>query len=284
MTNEKPMKKVIIVDDDLYFLQHVKELLNDEGCNAITANTLSEAKMLIANHSDVDVIVLDVMMPPDGESDLETQMGYRSGLVLARWVRHNYPNITIIGISGAKSLDAVEWFTQHGMPFFEKGSSEFITELVKILLKEDRLKHVKTFIVHGHDETTKYDLKNYLQNTLKLPEPIILHEEPSLGRTIIEKFEDVTRQVDLVFVLLTPDDYVRDSSASNDAKRRARQNVIFELGYFYGKLQRKRGRVLLLHKGPLELPSDISGISYIDISNGINSAGELIRKELSFIL
>ena len=61
-------------------------------------------------------------------------------------------------------------------------------------------------------------------------------------------------------------------------KRRARQNVIFEMGYFLAMLGRKSGRIFLLHQGALELPSDLSGVIYIDITNGIESAGELIRK------
>lgn len=275
--------KVIIVDDDLYFLQSTKERLTDAGFEAITANTLSAAKKQLNNHSDAAAIVVDIMMPPDNESDLETQMGYKSGLLLARWVTEHYPNIAIVGLSGVKSLDVAGWFEEHNIPFFEKGSGEFIDGLNKILFKEDRLQHVKAFIIHGHDEAAKYDLKNYLQNTLKLPEPLVLHEQASLGRTIIEKFEDVAQQVNLVFVLLTPDDSAQQAGTSNEAKRRARQNVIFEMGYFFGKLQRKKGRILLLYKGPLELPSDISGVIYVDISNGIEAAGEYIRKELAFI-
>lgn len=68
--------------------------------------------------------------------------------------------------------------------------------------------------------------------------------------------------------------------SSNEEKRRSRQNVVFELGYFLGKFQRKRGRVILLYTGPLELPSDLSGIVYVDIGSGIESAGETIRREL----
>ena len=52
------------------------------------------------------------------------------------------------------------------------------------------------------------------------------------------------------------------------------------MGFFLGKLERKSGRVLLLHKGKLEIPSDISGVTYIDITNGVEAAGEGIRKEL----
>lgn len=280
----KDKKKVIIVDDDLYFLQSTKERLIDDGFDAITASTMSEAKRVVTENQDADAIVLDIMMPSDGESDLETQMGYKSGLVIARWVRHHYPKIIVVGISGVRSLDTMEWFEQHKIPFFEKGSGEIIEGLNRILSKEDRIKDIRTFIVHGHDDAAKYELKNYLQNTLRLPEPIILHEQPSLGRTVIEKFEDIAHQVNLVFVLLTPDDFINSPPSSNELKRRARQNVVFEMGYFFGMLQRRRGKVLLLYKGSLELPSDISGIIYVDISNGIEAAGETIRKELSVLM
>ena len=138
--------------------------------------------------------------------------------------------------------------------------------------------------MHGHDETEKLALKNYLQNTLRLSEPIILHEQPNLGRTIIEKLEDYASDVDLVFVLLTPDDKISNLTETNDAKRRARQNVIFELGLFLGLFGRLSGRVFLLHKGPLDLPSDLSGIVYIDILNGVQSAGEVIRKEIENVI
>jgi len=136
------------------------------------------------------------------------------------------------------------------------------------------------FIVHGHNDTVKLELKNYLQNTLGLPEPIILHEQPGLGRTLISKFEDYALSSNLAFVLLTPDDKAAGHDDNDAEKRRARQNVILELGFFLGILGRESGRVLLLHSGPLELPSDLSGVVYIDISNGIESASEEIRREL----
>ena len=142
----------------------------------------------------------------------------------------------------------------------------------------------RIFIVHGLNDAAKYELKNYVQNTLQLGEPVILHEQPSMGRTIIEKFEEHAKDVDVVFVLLTPDDKLCSPSDTAIVKQRARQNVIFELGYFYGKLQRGSGRVLLLYQGDLDLPSDISGIVYIDISNSVEAAGERIRRELAIWL
>jgi predicted nucleotide-binding protein len=53
------------------------------------------------------------------------------------------------------------------------------------------------------------------------------------------------------------------------------------MGYFLGTLGRRSGRIILLYRGPIDLPSDISGVIFIDISGGIEAAGESIRKEVA---
>ena len=96
----------------------------------------------------------------------------------------------------------------------------------------------------------------------------------------MEKFEKYAQDADIIFVLATPDDSggLISSAKSN---LRPRPNVVFEYGYFLGLLRRHSGRVFLLKKGEIELPSDISGIVYFDISNGIEAAGETLRTELN---
>ncbi len=112
----------------------------------------------------------------------------------------------------------------------------------------------KIFIVHGHDEEAKYSLARFLE---KLGiEVIILHEQPNGGRTIIEKFEDYS-DVSYAVVLLTPND-LGGGKNDLDFLPRARQNVIFELGFFIGALGRER--VCALHKGEVEIPSIFRGI------------------------
>ena len=93
---------------------------------------------------------------------------------------------------------------------------------------------------------------------------MVLHEQPNEGRTIIEKFEDFTH-VGFAVVLLTPDDTGRLQDDVGDFKPRARQNVIFEFGYFIGKLG--RGRVCALVKGDVERPSDYDGVLYIPLDD-----------------
>ncbi|RYZ77689.1 MAG: DNA-binding protein [Proteobacteria bacterium] len=116
------------------------------------------------------------------------------------------------------------------------------------------------FVVHGHDRAALAEVAQ-LVRLLGL-NPIVLHEKPNEGKTIIEKFE-AHSNVDFAVVLLTPDDEGRSRSESG-MHLRARQNVIMELGYFMGKLG--RSRVCALYK-EVELPSDISGVVYIGLDN-----------------
>ncbi len=121
----------------------------------------------------------------------------------------------------------------------------------------------EVFVVHGHDEAALQAVARFLER-LELP-AIVLREQPDQGRTIIEKFEDCAGRVGFAVVLLTPDDIVGTSSAP---AARSRQNVIFELGYFAGKLG--RGRTCLLRRGDVEIPSDLYGVIYteLDLAEG----------------
>lgn len=285
-------KTVLIVDDDTFFHASLLGSLYTEGALVINAQTLADGQTKLREAEKVDLVILDIRLPlGDQPEDFETEIsrntakgGFESGLVLAQWIKRNYPEVPVIGCSVHDPSDEVaQWFVRNGAGYLQKSISSSISMLdfVRAILTGDRPRPaLKSFIVHGSDEQTKLALKNYLQNVLNLPEPIILHEQASQGRAIIEKFEEIARNVDVAFVLLTPDDHVYDPHASSSITRRARQNVIFELGYFLASLQRKRGKVLLLYKGELELPSDIAGLVYIDISAGIESAGEKIRREL----
>ncbi len=118
----------------------------------------------------------------------------------------------------------------------------------------------EVFIVHGHDEAALNALARFIEQIgLKA---IVLKERPDQGRTIVEKFEESATTVGFAVILLTPDDVGASVSADRSASR-ARQNVIFELGYFAGKLG--RSRVCLLRKGNIEFPSDLAGIIYTEM-------------------
>lgn len=139
----------------------------------------------------------------------------------------------------------------------------------------------KVFVVHGHDEVAKTNLEVFLrENGL---EPIVLHRQADEGLTIIEKFEKHS-DVGYAFILLTPDEvsYLKkDEGLPNEERRtefRARQNVIFEFGYFVGKLS--RARVCCLYTGGVRVPSDLSGFIYKEYNKNIEEVGYSIIKDL----
>lgn len=117
----------------------------------------------------------------------------------------------------------------------------------------------RVFIVHGHDAAAKHELFRVL-HAVTGTEPIILHEQPSGGRSILEKLEAYAASAGFAVALLTADDFGRAKDVEQETPR-ARQNVVLEAGYFAGRLG--RARVVLLHEAGVELPSDLDGIVYV---------------------
>lgn len=133
----------------------------------------------------------------------------------------------------------------------------------------------KVFIVYGHDAEAREQLELILRR-LKL-EPVVLQNLPSGGDTIIEKLER-TSDVPYACVLLTPDDEGHPAGDAKEKKFRARQNVVLEMGMFLAKLG--RARVAILHKGNVELPSDIQGLIWIQFKNRVDEAKDRLAAEL----
>ena len=139
----------------------------------------------------------------------------------------------------------------------------------------------RVFVVHGHDSALKTDVERFLRE-IGL-EPVVLHRQPDEGATIIEKFEKHS-DVGYAFILLTPDEiaYTIDQKDLEDQERnkenRARPNVIFEFGYFVGRLG--RSRVCCLHKGEVVIPSDLDGLIYKRVEESIDSQAFSIIREL----
>ena len=263
------------------------EAFRYRGHDARRISSASDAIQDIEAILSADIVILDILMPgTEATQGGSPKASIPAGMEVLREIRKANKELPVVTLSAIQNVTVIE--ALHDDPsttFVSKWESHPVREIVRLVYSRLGINHetatAAPIIVHGRADARKLELKNYIQNTLRLPEPVILHEQPSIGRTIIEKFEDYASQSELVFVLITPDDSGASTDAPDDVKRRARQNVIFEMGYFLGILGRKSGRVLLLHEGPIELPSDLAGVVYVDISNGINAAGETIRKEVN---
>ncbi|ENM5768252.1 nucleotide-binding protein [Vibrio mimicus] len=120
----------------------------------------------------------------------------------------------------------------------------------------------KVFIVHGHDNEAKLDMARFIEKAGL--EAIVLHEQVSAGNTIIEKIE-ANNDVGFAVVLYTPCDVGARNSQDMELLPRARQNVVFEHGYFIGHLG--RNRVSAFVKSDIEKPNDISGVVYTELDH-----------------
>ena len=131
------------------------------------------------------------------------------------------------------------------------------------------------FIVHGRSHKDRDELVEIVKELGCTPR--VLADEPKDGGTIFEEFIGLADRCVSAFILLTPDDLTADR-LDDDEKHRARQNVIFEMGWFFAKLGKARTR--LLYRGDIELPSDITGVLYIRYENSPEEKKASIRKAL----
>lgn len=114
----------------------------------------------------------------------------------------------------------------------------------------------RVLIIHGRSSDW-LNVKEYLEKHIPNASVIVMEEEFVVGRTLPEKFEYLASKVDCAIAVATPDD-IGGLKNAHELKPRARQNVWLEIGWFWGRLGRKR--ILILCKKGLEIPSDLQGI------------------------
>jgi CheY-like chemotaxis protein len=269
-------ERILFIDDDVYGSALYVGALEAVGFRVDFVHDVDTA-VAWADGERYDAVIIDIMMPHGQFFDqMETAGGYRTGIALGRELRDRQPGVPMIALTNSRDADVEAWYNlQPEFGYFYKG--DYPPEEFALRVRNKTLgtpEPPRCFIVHGHDTSLLLALKNFLETKLGFPEPVVLSQQPSHGMTLIEKFEHYAEYSNLVFALFTPDDF-REPGAG-----RARQNVLFEYGYFLGLLGRRTGRVFLLLKEGTEIPSDLRGVIYIDVTNGIDAAAEAIRREL----
>ncbi len=116
----------------------------------------------------------------------------------------------------------------------------------------------KIFIVHGHNHSLRDQVKDYIKSVYD-QDAVILSTEPGGGRFVLEKFIDSASECGYAIILMTADD---QCTTDGSVEERARQNVIFEYGFFVSRLGRAN-TCIILDPG-VELPSDVKGITRIN--------------------
>jgi predicted nucleotide-binding protein len=138
--------------------------------------------------------------------------------------------------------------------------------------KQEALRRV--FITHGRSDDWR-KVQAFIEKDVQLP-TIELAQEPNIGRTIIEKLEDNAARCDSVVIVMTGDD------VANEDKRRVRENVMHEIGFFHGRYGRKS--VVLMHEEGVNIPTNLAGVVYIPFPKGSIEAGlHVLHRELNAI-
>lgn len=262
-----PKGTLLFADNDPFFLATRKESLEQAGYTVITATNPDDAKRKL-EIGGIDLAILDIRLEEDDDNkDL-------SGLALAKKVGRSVPKIILTNYPTSDYVREALRPQLDGLPvavdFLSK--AEDVTSLVMAI--EDVLRSIpsqrqglrpapKVFIAHGHDNATRETVATFLLSIgIK---PIVLFDEVDGGDTIIEKLERCCREAAFAFILLTPDDYGYPKENPTAIKSRARQNVIFELGYLVARLGRRRVRVL--YQQGVEIPTNFLGVVYINMDD-----------------
>ena len=117
-------------------------------------------------------------------------------------------------------------------------------------------------LIHGRDEATKESALSFIEK-LGL-RALTLHGGTDEGRNNVEQLNAFS-WVDFAIILLTPDDVAAPRNKPKERQARASQNVIFEFGYFWGKLGNEK--VCALYKEGVEIPSNYPGVVYIPMDS-----------------
>jgi predicted nucleotide-binding protein len=277
-------KCVLVVEDDDWFAGHLVRALESVGARARALGSLEAVKALISSGYAVDAAVIDMMVKRSKTGKSLPLVG----LEVANVLRAGSPKLPLLAISTALGEKELTLVASYFSSFVNKADigfgheGQFLERLTSVILGK-HLRKPRVFIVHGHDHAAVRSLCKFLRSAFHFEDFVVLQKLPGGGKTVIEKFEDYATGCDIAFVLLTPDDVGYAKNNPKVREERTRQNVVFELGFFYAKLRRQQGSVILLKKGRTAIPSDLHGIEFIDISAGIPAAHELIQKQIELI-
>lgn len=245
-TSEKEIDSAIVKlrrrIEDLKAIQSSKSSYDDPAVTTLKNTYKANLREIFGEHSHQysdHSHLIDMLTFPDsmGDSDYEIQGKFSRGLP------------KVIGV-----LEGL-------ITFLEEKRSEVVPQSPSSppLPQRDAK---KVFVVHGHDEKHKQLVARFLEGMhLK---PIILHEQVSAGLTLIEKIETHS-DVGFAIVIATHDDIGFSKKTPEKHEPRARQNVIWEWGYFVGLLG--RNRVCALHDGAVNLPSDLQGLVWVPLDD-----------------
>jgi predicted nucleotide-binding protein len=247
------MEKVLLADNDPDQLQAWSGVLRGAGYEVTLASSLAETQDFLIK-GGFDLAVLDLHMQED-EDELDD-----SGLRLAQIYRETVPIIMLTSkptVAAAVAALQKDGRSSPAVAFVRKkedGPKALLQAARKAILP-------KVFVSHGRDDNARTAVVKFLEN--RGAHAVVLKEQPLASRTVLDAFEEQAN-VQFAIILMTADDEGR-LKGDDVLQPRARQNVVFELGFLLAKLGRNRVVALCQQEVPLEWPSNYQGVLYLEL-------------------
>ncbi len=279
---------VLICDDNVHYIRR----LQDEIC-AINSNnidyqlqvdacTTSEICNKHLQQKVYDIVILDICK--NNSQNIQTNADLIRNSLNAEYygselypeVRKYCPEAKIFVVSNLDIKTSKSIFNGADVEYFcKKHTTEIdIARHIKNFFDTDKSRIFNNvFVVYGHNVQMKNSVNNYI---LKLGlRSVDLFENSSGGiQSIFDALIDCANAIECAIVLLSADDVAIDEE-NNQRYYRARQNVIFEMGFFAGVLGKNKVIVLYEKHEHFEFPSDINGVYYIEYNKGSKWKREL---------
>jgi len=229
---------------------------------------------------EINLVILDIMLPV-GDQNVDFDLSKISnpkytGTFLFKYIRELFHKMPIIiRSSKIEEIDKKFFSKQKQLLFLAKDvKSDVILSEVATFFEGKNGLH-RSIIVHGDDEIAKFELIDFIRKTIKLSEPIVLHEEPDCGKRIMKNIHNYLDKIDFVFVILPNknDDFDNNSCAS-------RERITFETGFLTGVLKKNNCYVVILYNETPDFPVQSDNMILIDVSKGINASSNKIYKEI----
>lgn len=271
--------KIILCDDNQLYIERLREeisAINFKNKNyRLSITGVSSSQLFIENirSGEYDVIILDICMKSDSNGQVvfdyirsRLQQDYY-GPDLYTQAKRYCPNALFFVLSNLPVGKSRTIFNNVDAQYYckEKTTPADIANYIKNYFDSERKRLLNNvFVVYGHDEDLRNSVVKYIRR-IKINTIDLMAHSASGIRTIFDALNSCANSVECAIVLLSADDRVVNDRHEFLAYR-ARQNVIFEMGFFAGVLGRDKVIVIYKPDDKFEFPSDILGIYYIAYS------------------
>jgi len=116
-----PQKKVLLVDDDQWFLEPLVDALDYEGYRVLTARTVSDALSILAKEP-VDLVTVDIMLDP-GEDLKDRVASHSAGVYLCEELKKRFPQLEVICMSVVSDPQTIAPIRNLGIRIINKGET-----------------------------------------------------------------------------------------------------------------------------------------------------------------